>query len=326
MQKRTGYENSQTRSMTKGEREMKPSYVFSVLGRSATMIAAVALVILAGLASSAVARKTGSVCGDGIVETGEQCDGSNLNGQTCQTQGFPEGGTLACNSTCHFNTSGCFVCGNGVVEGSEQCDGSNLNGQTCQTESFSGGTLTCNSSCALDTSGCKVRFVDNGDGTITDNQTGLMWEKKSSDGTVHDVSKTYQWSISGAPPDGGAFTSFLAELNDCESADGSVVSGGFAGHCDWRLPQNDELSTIAKAGCSTPPCVVDPAFNTDCTGGCMVTSCSCTESSNYQSASTWTDGGVGLVAWGVNFVNGFASDEAKTDAIFVRAVRGGSGS
>ena len=26
------------------------------------------------------------------------------------------------------------------------------------------------------------RFVDNGDGTITDNRTGLMWEKKTSCG------------------------------------------------------------------------------------------------------------------------------------------------
>jgi hypothetical protein len=30
-------------------------------------------------------------------------------------------------------------------------------------------------------------YMDNGDGTITDVNTGLMWEKKSQDGGVHDV-------------------------------------------------------------------------------------------------------------------------------------------
>lgn len=49
---------------------------------------------------------TPPVCGNGIVETGESCDGSNLNGQTCVSLGFA-GGTLACSGTCSFDTSGC---------------------------------------------------------------------------------------------------------------------------------------------------------------------------------------------------------------------------
>ena len=44
------------------------------------------------------------------------------------------------------------------------------------------------------------RFVDNGDGTISDTQTGLMWEKKSSgDGVQNpsnpsDVDNVYTWT------------------------------------------------------------------------------------------------------------------------------------
>ncbi len=49
------------------------------------------------------------VCGNGLREGSEQCDGSDLGGQTCQSQGFP-GGTLSCNGDCTFNTSGCTVC------------------------------------------------------------------------------------------------------------------------------------------------------------------------------------------------------------------------
>ena len=50
-----------------------------------------------------------SCCGNGIVETvAEQCDGVNLNSQTCTSldQGFI-GGTLSCSSNCLFNTQSC---------------------------------------------------------------------------------------------------------------------------------------------------------------------------------------------------------------------------
>jgi Protein of unknown function (DUF1566) len=223
-------------------------------------------------------------------------------------------------------------CGNGVVDSSEQCDGSNLNGQTCQSQGFAGGTLSCTSSCTFNTSGCfAARFVDNGDGTITDSQTGLIWEKKSSDGSVHDQSNFYPWSISGTAPDGGAFTSFLAQLNDCSSSDSSSVSGGFAGHCDWRLPQLDELATIIDtnaAGCAQspfPPCV-DPAFNTGCTAGCTVTTvpaCSCTESAGYWSATAAPYGTD--FAWVAHFGFGDVFFTGESADYFVRAVRGGSG-
>jgi serine protease AprX len=45
-------------------------------------------------------------CGNGILEAGEGCDGSNLGGQTCQTFGF-NSGTLSCNANCSVNTSAC---------------------------------------------------------------------------------------------------------------------------------------------------------------------------------------------------------------------------
>ncbi|HEY4505970.1 MAG TPA: hypothetical protein VJJ24_00750 [Candidatus Paceibacterota bacterium] len=48
-----------------------------------------------------------AVCGNGIVEFGEQCDGSNLNGQSCVGLGY-SGGVLSCNSDClSFDVSQC---------------------------------------------------------------------------------------------------------------------------------------------------------------------------------------------------------------------------
>jgi len=99
-----------------------------------------------------------AVCGNGIRETGEQCDGSDLNGLTCQSWGF-NGGTLTCSASCAYNTSQCIsntpaICGNSIIDPGEQCDGTNLGSQSCSTLGFSGGSLSCNTSCQLVTGLC----------------------------------------------------------------------------------------------------------------------------------------------------------------------------
>lgn len=51
-------------------------------------------------------------CGNGLLETGEQCDGSLLGGETCASRGFTSG-TLRCGSNCVFDTSACIMAGGG---------------------------------------------------------------------------------------------------------------------------------------------------------------------------------------------------------------------
>ncbi len=48
-----------------------------------------------------------SFCGNGVVDSGEQCDYPHLAGQTCVNQGFSQGGILTCRSDCSLNTSQC---------------------------------------------------------------------------------------------------------------------------------------------------------------------------------------------------------------------------
>ena len=45
-------------------------------------------------------------CGTNAIHPGEECDGTDLDGQTCETLGF-EGGELACNMDCTFDSSTC---------------------------------------------------------------------------------------------------------------------------------------------------------------------------------------------------------------------------
>lgn len=96
-----------------------------------------------------------SYCGDGTADKNEDCDKSDLSGQTCETKGFLKG-TLSCGSDCKFNTAGCSNCGNGQINGVEECDNSNLNGKTCLSEGFASGSLSCNGDCTLNTKGCSM--------------------------------------------------------------------------------------------------------------------------------------------------------------------------
>ena len=100
-----------------------------------------------------------AVCGNGTVETGEECDdGNTISGDgcssTCQIEVAPvcgngtiegaeecdDGNTSdgdGCSSTCQIEVA--EVCGNGVVEGTEECDDGNTDdgdgcSSTCQTE------------------------------------------------------------------------------------------------------------------------------------------------------------------------------------------------
>jgi hypothetical protein len=102
------------------------------------------------------------VCGDGLREAPEQCDLTDLNGQTCMSLGFV-GGSLSCDGSCNFDTTSCLteICGNGIQEGSEGCDGSDLAGQTCMTLGYPGGTLACSESCTFDESGCLTQVCGN---------------------------------------------------------------------------------------------------------------------------------------------------------------------
>lgn len=117
--------------------------------------------------------------------------------------------------------------------------------------------------------GPALSYTDNGDGTFTDDNTELMWEKKGEAGDIHDVNNAYTWTDTGdgdlTNPDGTLFTIFLNTLNnscdgagdfDCETdADCEIVGSevcGFLGHQNWRIPNVKELQSIVDYSVVNP--------------------------------------------------------------------------
>lgn len=207
------------------------------------------------------------------------------------------------------------LCGNGVIDPDEDCDLGTLNGQTCLTQGltqgFAHGTLACGAGCTFDTSKCNIRYVGNGDGTLTDNQTRLQWKKKTGTpgeaivcpggapcGNPHDVNNIYTWSDTGSAPDGKVFTDFVVALN----------TSGLAGHDDWRLPTITELQTILLEPfpCGASPCIGDLTFGP-------------TQPAAYWSSTAHAS--IGDVAWLVYFNNGDVYVYEKEFPLFARAVR-----
>jgi hypothetical protein len=143
------------------------------------------------------------------------------------------------------------------------------------------------------------RYHDNADSTITDYDTGLMWEKK----TAGNVNTQFAWAA--------ALKDFPDGYNACVSSDGSTLACNSAYH-DWRLPNIVELQTIfdATQGCGggSGACI-DPIFGP-------------TVANSYWSATTYAPNPFG--AWIVGFFrNGFGGLDAKVGNLYVRAVRAG---
>lgn len=150
--------------------------------------------------------------------------------------------------------------------------------------------------------GVAHKYRDNGDGTVSDLQTGLMWEKLSADGSIHEKTLQYTWRE--------AFEK-VASLNATK----------FAGHQDWRLPNQFELITLIDLTRFFP--AVDPAFNENCVPNCTVLTCSCTEPIGYWSSTSYV--GNPETAWVLHFGMGDTGKDHKTRPGWytARAVRGG---
>lgn len=168
---------------------------------------------------------------------------------------------------------------------------------------------------AANEAGTSCRFVDYGNGSVGDLNSGLVWEQKvAGSGCPHCADDTYNWSNSASPgvdgtdADGGAYSAFLNALDTEISVTGyDVATPCFTGHCDWRLPTIEELNAIVVPGLSPS---LDPVFGPVKAGRYW--------SSTTNSADVST-------AWTIDLTQpGSRSAVSKVSpGIYVLAVRGG---
>lgn len=157
--------------------------------------------------------------------------------------------------------------------------------------------------------GIPCRFRDNGDNTVTDLDTGLMWIKLTGlDGIpqpfILDVDDRFDWHRTIAVG---------AALGGASNADqiGLIPFPGNALYDDWRMPSILEVESLVDptaSGCGTGSACIDPIFEPN-------------RVDLYWTSSTWRDdSGFG---WAVNFFSGGIAIRSKAEPHFARAVRRG---
>ncbi|PKN24724.1 MAG: hypothetical protein CVU65_10980 [Deltaproteobacteria bacterium HGW-Deltaproteobacteria-22] len=218
----------------------------------------------------------GGRCGDNTVnaDNEEQCDTTNLNGQTCQSLGHT-GGELTCASDCTFVVSACAGrCGNGVIDVDEVCDGGELSEETCLTQGYHGGELVCAADCgSLNLDNCTA-VGRCGDGLIQ-GAFGEVCDGTSLDGATC-VGEGYYGGILACSQE------CQLDLAECEAVgrcgDG-VIQEAFPEWCDG---ENLDGQTCVSLGYSQGSGALA------CTAGCAFDETACVPRSENADLSTLT--------------------------------------
>lgn len=154
------------------------------------------------------------------------------------------------------------------------------------------GTGPSNAACddATDT-----RFVDNGNSTVTDHQTGLMWQQ-CADG---------QSGAACATGSASSHATFAAAMQRATAVNADSAGAG-RGFSDWRVPNRNELASLVNRRCG------GPAIQRSRFG-------------NAPSISTWTSSPAGASrAWYVDFTDGDVGPSGVTGGRVLRLVRAGT--
>ncbi|MFK5913020.1 MAG: DUF1566 domain-containing protein [Woeseiaceae bacterium] len=134
-------------------------------------------------------------------------------------------------------------------------------------------------------------YVDHGDGTVTDKETGLMWQKCTLGLSGNDC-------LTGSV---GVFTWQAALATTNENSDSAYT--------DWRLPNVKEILSLVEVACFTP--VVNSALFPN----------SSSPNNIYWTSSPNINFGSTDNAFIVNFSDGFISTPLKNVDHNVRLVR-----
>ena len=93
------------------------------------------------------------------------------------------------------------------------------------------------------------RFVDEGDGTITDTRTGLRWQRCPVGYQLNDNGTSGQYDDDTCTASATTLFNWQGALQAAEDLNGS---GGLSGFTDWRVPSVKELASIVEYRCESP--------------------------------------------------------------------------
>ena len=197
-------------------------------------------------------------------------------------------GDYNCDSKVNFQDYvafvGDFVRGLLKIEPSEICGNANIpvTGQTTSYATGDDGDLQKGVARA-------IRFTDNGNGTVTDNLTGLIWLKNAD-----------------CFGQGRIWVDALSDSNGLNTGECGLTDGSSAG--DWRLPNYKELFSLVGVASYNPALPAGHPFVN-------------VQSYYYWSSTTYAD--YAGYAWGVGLYNGYVEGGDKADYNHVWPVRGG---
>jgi hypothetical protein len=163
------------------------------------------------------------VCGDGIKQGDEECDGNDLGGVNCSDFNFEEG-TLVCANDCTLFTNACSTCGDGQLAATEECDGNNFGGLTCTDLGFDGGTLDCSQDCSqviesgcMQAPNCGNGLLDVGEACDGNNLNGQTCASLGYDGGVLACTNGCMINVDGCSVDEcvGFFGACNLLFDDC---------------------------------------------------------------------------------------------------------------
>ena len=151
------------------------------------------------------------------------------------------------------------------------------------------------------------RFTDNGDGTVKDNLTELIWLKNAD---CPNMERNWTAALSDVAQ---LNTDGTMNSNDC----GDTSNGG-SHQTDWRLPNVRELQSLIHYGYYSPA-LPNTAGTGQWSEGDPFTG---VQSSYYWSATTYENGTNN--AWYVYMSDGLVTYRWKTNDNYVWPVRGGN--
>ncbi len=158
---------------------------------------------------------------------------------------------------------------------------------------------------------------------VRDNVTGLIWEMKTDDNSIHDKDKTFTWCDTNPATNGGnqgtCGTGTGDAATDTKAYINALNSANYGGHNDWRMPTVKELSTLVNSSIRFSGPTIDAAWFPNTV--------------SYEYWSSTASANDSDHAWHVDFYfatcgNSEGNDysRGKSESFNVRAVRGSQSS